>query len=152
MSKNIKNIKIIGLLYSSKFNMCTSLIEILHFLFVIVILPFIFVDDAIIYLANCGRLHTSESEHMYFSLWIYVLLALIISYFPRDDFIMFLAYLCGICTSKIEHLYFPSSLCVLPKLKICTYFPPYDIIIFLALDVKVNFWKFYICTSRHHCV
>jgi hypothetical protein len=30
--------KIIGLLYSSKFNMCTSLIKTLHFLFVIVVL------------------------------------------------------------------------------------------------------------------
>jgi hypothetical protein len=84
-----KNIKIIGLLYSSKFNMCTSLIEILHFLFVIVVLPFIFVDDAIICLANYGRLCTSKSEHLYFPLWIHVLLALILLYFPLDDFIMF---------------------------------------------------------------
>jgi hypothetical protein len=52
-------------LYSSKFNMCTSLIETLHFLFVIVVLPFIFVDDTIICLANYGRL-------FYFWKWTYV--------------------------------------------------------------------------------
>jgi hypothetical protein len=34
-----KNIKIIGLVYSSKFNMCTSLIETLYLLFFIVVLP-----------------------------------------------------------------------------------------------------------------
>jgi hypothetical protein len=54
------------LLYSSKFNMCTSLIETLHFLFVIVVLPFIFADDAIICLANYERL-------LYFQKWTYVL-------------------------------------------------------------------------------
>jgi hypothetical protein len=65
LSKKIKIIKII-LLYSSKFNMCTSLIETLNFLFVIIVLSFIFADDAIIYLANYGRL-------LYFRKWIYVL-------------------------------------------------------------------------------
>jgi hypothetical protein len=49
----------------------------------------------------------SESEHMYYPLWIHVLLALILLYFPLDDFIMFLALLCRICTSKTKHLYFP---------------------------------------------
>jgi hypothetical protein len=48
--------------------MCTSLIETLHFLFVIVVLPFVFADNAIICLANYGRLCTSESEHLYFLL------------------------------------------------------------------------------------
>jgi hypothetical protein len=42
VSKNIKNIKIIGLVYSLKFNMYTSLIENLHFLFFIVVLPSFF--------------------------------------------------------------------------------------------------------------
>jgi hypothetical protein len=37
---------------------------------------------------------------------------------------------------------FVSSLCVLSKLNICTYFPLHDIIIFLALDMKVNFRNF----------
>jgi hypothetical protein len=69
--------------------MCTSLIETLHFLFVIVVLPVIFVDNAITCLANYGRLCSSESEHLYFSLWIHVLLTLILLYFPLDDFIMF---------------------------------------------------------------
>jgi hypothetical protein len=113
LSKKIKIIKII-LLYSSKFNMCTFLIETLHFLFVIIVLPFIFADDAIICLANYGRLCTSESEHLYFSLWIHVLLALVLLYVPRDDFIMFLALL------KVEPMYFLSKLCVLPIAIVCT--------------------------------
>jgi hypothetical protein len=52
-------------LYSSKFNMYTSLIETLHFLFVIVVLPSIFADDAIICLTNYGRI-------LYFWKWTYV--------------------------------------------------------------------------------
>jgi hypothetical protein len=53
-------------LYFSKFNMCTSLIETLHFLFVIIVLPFMFADDAIICLANYGR-------PLYFRKWTYIL-------------------------------------------------------------------------------
>jgi hypothetical protein len=94
--------------------MCTSLIETLHFLFIIVVLPFIFVNDVIICLANYGRLCTFESEHLYSPLWIHVLLALILLYFSRDDFIMFLALL------KVEPMYLLSKLCVLSIAIVCT--------------------------------
>jgi hypothetical protein len=38
-AKNIKYIKIIGLVYSSKFNMCTSLTQTLHLIFSLFVLP-----------------------------------------------------------------------------------------------------------------
>jgi hypothetical protein len=75
---------------------------------------FIFANDAIICLANYGRLCTSESKHLYSPLWILILLALIILYFPQNDFIMFLALL------KVEPMYFLSKLYVLPIVIACT--------------------------------
>jgi hypothetical protein len=94
---------------------------------VIVCTSFIFADDSIIFLANYGRLCTSNTEHLYFPLSIHILLALIFLYFPLDHFLMFVTLLRGICTFKIEHLYFLESLSIL----LSTWF-----IIFLALHVK----------------
>jgi hypothetical protein len=84
-------------------------------LLVIVILPFIFADDAIILSYKLWKTLHFRSEHLYFPLWIPVFLALIFLYFPRDGFIIFLAILRGICTSKTEHLYFVESVSVLPS-------------------------------------
>jgi hypothetical protein len=98
---------------------CTSLIETLYLLFLTVVLHFIFTDDAIICLANYGRLCTSETEHLYF-----------LSYFPLSYFHTFhymillfsntiygLVYFheFNICTSKTETSHFSLSLRVLPS-------------------------------------
>jgi hypothetical protein len=102
LRKKIKNI----LLYSSKFNMCTFVIETLHFLFVIVVLPFIFADDAIICLANYGRL-------LYFRKWTYVLPIVNTSTSCSHTFVLLFRWFYYVsstfmwkCTSKTEHLYF----------------------------------------------
>jgi hypothetical protein len=109
---------------------------------VIVCTSFIFADYFIIFLANYGRFCTSKTEHLYFSVSIHILLALIFLYFPLNHFIMFLTLLRGICTSKIEHLYFPESISIF----LSTWF-----IIFLALHVKAALPKLIICTFlRHH--
>jgi hypothetical protein len=70
-----KNIKIIGLLYSSKFNMCTSLIETLHFLFVIVVLllflrmmPLFVLQIMEDFALPKVNICTSRCEYMYFLL------------------------------------------------------------------------------------
>jgi hypothetical protein len=82
--------------------------------FVIAVLPYIFADDAIIFLANYERLCTSESKHLYLLLSIHVFLALVLLYFPRDDFIMVLAFL------KVEPIYFLLKLRVLFITIVCT--------------------------------
>jgi hypothetical protein len=150
--------------------MCTSLIETSHFLFVIVVLPSFFADDAIICLANYGRLCTFESEHLYFPMSIHALLALILLYFHLDDFIMFLALLREICISKTEHLcfleslfvlseteylYFPLLLCVLVLSRVMVHTSSIYWKILLLLQPftgTLYFPKLKLCTFCRHCV
>jgi hypothetical protein len=99
---NIKARHMWAKIYSSKFNMCTSLTKILHFLFSLFVfsaflrmIPLFFLQimkDSSLLKMN---IYTCCYLYMYFLLSYFY-------FFPLDDFIMFLALLRGICTSKKE--------------------------------------------------
>jgi hypothetical protein len=134
-----KNKKKIILLYSSKFDMCTSLIETLQFLFVIVVLPFIFANDAIICLTNYGRL-------LYFQKWTYVLPIVDTCTSCSHTFVLPFRWFYYISSTFMWNMYFQNWTFLLPS----TWF-----IIFLAFHVKdalpkLNILYFYIIAYTSH--
>jgi hypothetical protein len=100
--------------------MCTSLIEILHFLFVIIVLSFIFADDTIICLANYGRL-------LYFRKWIYVLLIVETCTSCSHTFVLPFRWFYYVSSTFMWNMHFQNWIFALPS----TWF-----IIFLAFYVK----------------
>jgi hypothetical protein len=162
--------------------MCTSLIETLHFLFVIVVLPsflrwwFVLqiIEDFALTKVN---IYTSRSQYMYF----------LLSYFRTsllDEFIMYFStftwnmhfqnWTCVLATTwyiifltfhvkdalpKIKHLYFSVTMCT--SRSHCLYFLTFteDFINFATLsedfvfsNVEPLYFPLTLCTSHSHCV